>query len=154
VAKKRSLEQVVQPLIDKAVASQVAKAIGLARKLGGVVATGIDLATNPDTTSTNGLQVGAKAVAASGIPGVSQVAAIVSQVIAIVEAREEKVRERLERELREQINQRLAEADTAKRYQEDVQFQRQINAEARETYLGKVASGWHPRTSRLNDGDF
>ncbi len=143
-----------QPIIDKAAQSAVSRALNVGHRLGNFGSGVATLLTQDDPTGTKSLQLGLHTLAASGVPIASQLAAVVSQVVSIIDAQEEKRIERIRRETAEAIDRRLAEADTEKRYREDVQFKARLDREAQNAYASQVAHGWQPRGSRLNDGDF
>lgn len=146
-----------QPLFDKAASASVAKAMGLAKKLGESLSQVSQIAQQGNEGpggNVAGLQLGLKMAGDVGGPLVKAIAGAVSQAVAVLEKESEKLRARLEKELGERINQRLAEADTAQRYKDDVQFQAKLNREAQGAYAASVADGWQPRGARLSDGDF
>lgn len=145
----------VKPLVDAAAAAAVTKALGFGARLahlgGGVVNV---LTQDADPNKSKNLQLGLHALAATQIPIASQVASILSQVVSLLDAQEEKIATRLEKQFQEQVQQHLAAANTTKRFQDDPQFRSRIEQQAQSRYLSDVAGGWEPRASRLLDGDF
>jgi hypothetical protein len=144
----------IQPLIDKSVASALQKTLGFGARLGHLGGGLVNVLTQDDPRGTKGMQLALHAAAASNIPVVSQTAAILSQVVALMDAQDEKRFARLEKEFQERIKQNLEAADQTKKFQNDPLYRAFIEQQAQSRYLSNVAGGWEPRSSRLLDGDF
>ncbi len=97
--------------------------------------------------------VGAIGAAFGGPAGavLSIVNAALGPVIARLEKQTEARLERASRLLDAQIQRALAQANSTRRYEEDVQFRRQVQEEAREIYLRRQLAGtaFEPRAARL-----
>lgn len=119
--------------------------------LGGGLAAVI---TSDDPTGLKGLQLALHGLHAAA-PGstIGIIAAVASQVLSVLEAQIAKDLAQAAELLNAEIENRLAEADTSKRYQDDPNFRAAEQRRARALYVHDAALGLEPRSSSLLGSD-
>lgn len=138
--------------LDKAAQSAVTKALSVARRAASLGSGIASVATAEDPTGTKGLQLGLHTLASLPIPIVKDVAAVMSQVLAVIDARDQRLRASLEKLAEEKIARAIATSDSARRYEEDPRFRAAEEDRARSLYIAKRDAGWEPRSGAALEG--
>lgn len=138
--------------LDKAAQAAVTKALGVARRAASFGSGLANLVTSEDEGGLKGLQFGLHTAASLPIPIVRDVAAIMSQVVSVVEAREARQRAALEKFTEERIARAIATADSSRRYEEDPRFRAEEDARAQAIYIARRDASWEPRSGASLEG--